>query len=163
MRNLIKDIGNSTEISRQFLTANVLVKAASGEEQNIMLSIETSSTSALIFSFYRQNPWISRHAVITDGGENRIEIVNQRVSIVLLLQLRLRDGDKRIYHNQLSVNGGNTAHLLQPFRTYKTLKMAKERFVFLYLFFKSKGLLAFVRQCFVSLHLSLALMYSLGE
>ncbi len=77
-----------------------------------MLFVEMSSTSALIFSFYRQDSWISSHAVVTYSSKNGIEVVSQRVSIVVLLQLGLRSCDKRIYHDQLPVNGGNTANLL---------------------------------------------------
>ena len=72
------------------------------------------------------------------------------MSIVVLLQLSLRYNNQRIYHDQLSVNGGKTTNLLKPSRTHKTLIVAQERFVFLYLFFKSKGPLALVLQCFLS-------------
>src|SRR5260370_32070302 len=98
--------------SRQFPTANVLIKAASGEKQNIMLIIEMSSTSALIFSFYRQNPGISSQAVVTDGDKNRVEVASQRLSVVVLLQLSLRSRDKRIYHDELPVNSSKTTKLL---------------------------------------------------
>jgi hypothetical protein len=111
-----------------------------------MLAIETGSSSALIFRFYRQNPWISSRAVGTDGSKNHIEIVSQRVCIVVLLQLSLRAGDEGSYHDQLSVNSGKTTNLLKPFRTHKTLKVTQERFMFLNLFFKSRAL-----QCFLSL------------
>ena len=96
---------------RQFLAAHVLVKAASSVEQNIMLFVEMSSTPALIFIFYRHNPWISSYPVVTDSGKNRIEIVNQGISILILLQLSLRSCDKRIDHDQLPFNRGDTANL----------------------------------------------------
>src|SRR6266566_4474519 len=127
-----------------------------------MLFVEMSSTSALIFSFYRQDSWISGHAVVTDSGKNGIEVVSQRVSIVVLLLLGLRSCDKRIYHDQLPVNRGNTANLPCPFRTRKMLKVTKERFMFLNLFFKSKGPLAFVRQCLRSLLQLYGVVYLLG-
>jgi len=42
-----------------------------------MLAIETGSTSALIFRFYRHNPRISRQVVVTDGNKDSREIVSQ--------------------------------------------------------------------------------------
>ena len=98
-------------VGRQFLAAHVLVKAASSVEQNIMLFVEMSSTPALIFIFYRHNPWISSFPVVTDSGKNRVEIVSQGISIVVLLQFSLRSCDKGIDHDQLPVNRGNTANL----------------------------------------------------
>ncbi len=62
--------------SRHFPTAHMLIKAASGEKQNSMFIIEMSSTSALLFSFYRQNPWVSSQAVVTDGDKNRVEVAS---------------------------------------------------------------------------------------
>ena len=141
----------------------MLVKAAYGVEQNIMLFVEVSSTSPQVFSFYREDPRISSHTVVTDSDKHGIEVMSQRVSIVVLLQLSPHNFEKRIYHDQLSINRGNTANLLYPFRTRKKLKVTKERFMFLNLFFKSKGTLPFDRQCFISLHLSYAVMYFLRE
>src|SRR5258708_39639433 len=95
--------------SRQSPTANVLIKAASGEKQNIMFIIEMSSISTLLFSFYRQNPGISTQAVVTDGDENRVEVARQRLSVVVLLQLSLRSREKRIYHDELPANSSKTS------------------------------------------------------
>ena len=90
----------------------MLVKAAYSVEQNFMLFVEMSSTSPQVFSFYRHDPRICSQAVVTDNGKNDIEVVSQCVIIVVLLQLGLHSVDKRIYHDQLPVYGGNTANLL---------------------------------------------------
>src|SRR6266568_8365094 len=89
---------------------------------------------------------MSSRAVVPDGGKNHIEIVSQRVNIVVVLQFNLSYGNKRIYHDQLPINRGKATNQLKPFRTHKALKVSQKRFVFLYLFFKSRAL-----HCFLSL------------
>jgi len=92
----------------------MLVQVASGKEHHSMLSIETGSPSALIVRFYRHNPCISCQAVVTDGRKDHREIMSQGVSIVMVLQLRLRCAHQRIDHEQLPVNGGNPTNLFKP-------------------------------------------------
>src|SRR5947209_17656294 len=106
---------------------------------------------------------LSSTVVVNEGSNNNIHKVIQRFSFVVLLQLSLRCGNKRIYHEQLSFNGGKTTNQLKPFRTHQMLKVAHERFMFLYLFFKSKEPLALVLHCVLSLSRLYGVVYFLGS